>query len=104
MDENERYLMEKEQELSRKQSTIQLVSVMLAISMILNVILLFGFFQSTDEGTDSVIEQQGTPIILYNNITLGNTTIQNEIIVEGATVNTNVNTTFNNNASNNFPS
>lgn len=104
MDEKERYMMEKEQEVLRKQSTIQLVSIMLVISMILNVILLFGFFQSTDEETDSIIEQQGTPIILYNNITLGNITIQNEIIVEGATVNTNINTTYYNNASNNFPS
>ena len=104
MDEKEKYMMEKEQELSRKQSTIQLVSIILVISMILNVILLFGFFQSTDEGTESIIEQQGTPIILYNNITLGNTTVINEIFIEGNTVNTNVNTTFNNNASNNFPS
>lgn len=74
-----------DEEVERKRLIIWLLSIVLVISLVLNAILLFGFFQATDEGTGITIEQYDAPITIYNNITINSNGLLNETIIEETT-------------------
>lgn len=87
MDDKDKIIIEKEKAIIGHQSTIQLLFVVLAISLIINLILAFTFFQVEEETNDEIpniiIEQHDAPITIYNNMTLiqnGNETRSGEII------------------------